>query len=123
MTTLSKADEKQLYSDFLATLPVESYIANVLSESREFVFRNIDDDIIWPLSDHARTIDNEIRHSQRQHKVVMDELDRDTLRLQKIQREVEAAKRERDEILNSAVAFLDATSEARRAIQREISKS
>ena len=123
MTTLSKADEKQLYSDFLATLPVESYIANVLSESREFVFRNIDDDIIWPLSDHARTIDNEIRHSQRHHKTVMEELTRDTLRLQKVQRELEDARRERDAVLNSAMAFIDATDEARRTIQREINKS
>lgn len=123
MTTLSKADEKQLYSDFLVTLPAGSYIESVLSESRDFVFRNIDDDIIWPLSDHARTIDNEIRHSQRQHKTVMEELTRDTLRLQKVQRELEDARRERDAVLNSAMAFIDATDEARRTIQREINKS
>jgi len=118
--SMSKADEKKLYREFILATPESSYLRTVLNDSREFVFGNIDNDIAWPVWKRSRQIDRDIAKSKKELTALKTSAREAKEELLRIQREAREARREHDAVLRTTEHFLDSIAEETRSIARKL---
>jgi hypothetical protein len=117
---MSKAEEKELYREFILATPEDSYLRTVLKDSQSFVFGNIDNDIAWPVYEQARLIDQEIRSATLEYKAIKEKVTAARKELETVQREVRYAKQDHARVLSDTKTFLDKIDDARLATHRAI---
>ena len=110
---MNKASEKELYESFVDACPRESYLRDVLTQSRDFVFGNIDNDIAWPLYETARVLSREIAEGEAKLTAVKQELAAAVADLRTLQHQKNQAEFERRAAATQTAEWLDAMSEAR----------
>ena len=117
---MSKAGEKNLYREFILATPEDSYLRDVLTDSRDFVFGNIDNDIAWPMSEHARQYDRDVRDSLEKLKKLKAEIRGAKAELNKVEGEVRYAKRQNARVLDTTRKFLDSIANETSIVRNEL---
>lgn len=114
---MDKASEKELYESFVDACPRDSYLRDVLTESRDFVFGNIDNDVSWPLYETARGLSRDIAESEERLAALKQKLEAAESDLRTLRRQKDQAEFERRDAACKTAEWLDAMSEARTHIR------
>ena len=117
---MSKAEEKNLYRQFILATPEDSYLRGVLVGSRDFIFNNIDCDVVWPVYEQVRQTDKWIRELEARRKKVATDLHELEERKRKLVNEIKYLESDRNQCLLKTREFLDSISEESNAIHRRL---
>lgn len=119
---LDKAGEKELYRQFILATPVDSYLRTVLTDSRDFIFNNMDADLAWPVQERVTIIDRAIEDSKAKLADVSRKICDAKEELNEVKREIRWRHQEFLDLVEKSRQFLESIDAERRAVNNAVQK-